>query len=78
VNATSRATGTVHVAVAPVPDRLQNPYSVPPYCVARLNVILPVGIVAPLVEVSVTVAVQILVTPASTGFGLHDTVVVVV
>ena len=37
----------------------------------------PVGVVAPLVEVSVTIAVQVLYTPARTGLGLQDIVAVV-
>jgi hypothetical protein len=77
VKATNKVTGTVHDTVAPVPDRVHNPLSVPPDGTPMPKVIWPVGAVAPLVEVSVTVVVQVLITPARTGFGLHATVVVV-
>jgi len=65
--------GTEHDAVAAVPERVQEPEGKFPI----FTLTWPVGVVAPVVEVSVTVAVQVLVTPASIGFGLHDTVVVV-
>jgi len=78
VKATNKVTGTVHDAVAPVPERVQSADTVPPAGTPMPKVIWPVGAVAPLVEVSVTVAVQMLITPARTGLGLHDMVVVVV
>jgi hypothetical protein len=60
---------TEHVADAVVPARVQ----VPP----GVNVTVPVGVVAPDVDVSVTVAVQLVAWLTKTVDGLHATVVVV-
>jgi hypothetical protein len=58
-----------HVATAPVPARVQVPAG------AKLTV--PVGVVAPVVDVSVTVAVQLVEAPNVMVEGAHATVVVV-
>ena len=42
-----------------------------------VNMTVPVGVVAPVVEVSVTVAAQVVATLSWTDEGLHETVVVV-
>jgi hypothetical protein len=42
-----------------------------------VNVTVPVGVVAPVVEVSVTAATQLVAVLAWTDGGLHETVVVV-
>jgi len=60
---------TQHVAVAPVPANVH----VPP----GVKVTVPVGVVAPVVEVSVTVAVQLVAWLTNTVDGVHATVVVV-
>jgi len=60
---------TEHVAVAPVPANVH----VPP----GVKVTVPVGVVAPVVEVSVTVAVQLVAWLTKTVDGVHATVVVV-
>jgi hypothetical protein len=60
---------TEHVADAVVPARVH----VPP----GVNVTVPVGVVAPVVEVSVTVAVHEVACPTNTVDGVHATVVVV-
>jgi len=60
---------TEHVAVAPVPANVH----VPP----GVKVTVPVGVVAPVVEVSVTVAVQLVAWLTNTVDGVHATVVVV-
>src|SRR5438552_18983143 len=41
-----------------------------------VNMTVPAGVVAPVVEVSVTVAAQVVVTLSWTDEGLHETVVV--
>ena len=64
-------------ATAPVPERLQEGFAVPPIGSVIVNVITPVGVVAPLDAVSVTVAVQEVNTPTSIGLGVQDTVEVV-
>jgi len=61
---------TEHVAVAPVPARVH----VPP----GVKVTVPVGVVAPVVDVSVTVVVHDVACPMKTVDGVHDTVVDVV
>jgi len=61
---------TEHVADAPVPANVQ----VPP----GVKVTVPVGVMAVPVEVSVTVAVQLVAWPMNTVDGVHATVVVVV
>ena len=43
-----------------------------------VNMTVPVGVVAPVVEVSVTVATQLVAALTWTDDGLHETVVVVV
>jgi hypothetical protein len=58
---------TGHVAVAPVPESVQ----VPP----GVKVTVPVGVVAPAPEVSVTVAVQLVAWLTVTVDGLQLTVV---
>ena len=58
---------TEHVAVAPVPARVHVPLGV--------KVTVPVGVVAPVVDVSVTVAVHDVACPMKTVDGVHDTVV---
>ena len=60
---------TEQVAEAPVPARVH----VPP----GVNVTVPVGVVAPDVDVSVTVAVQLVAWLTKTVDGVHATVVVV-
>ena len=60
---------TEHVAEAVVPASVHVPLGV--------NVTVPVGVVAPDVDVSVTVAVQDVACPTNTVDGLHATVVVV-
>jgi hypothetical protein len=60
---------TKHVATAPVPDRVQAPEGV--------NATVPVGVVAPVVLTSVTVAVQVVGWPITTVVGRQATVVVV-
>lgn len=60
----------VHDADAPVPA---SEHVVPP----GVNEIVPVGIVAPLVTVSVTVAVHDVACPTVIVAGVQDTVVVV-
>ena len=42
-----------------------------------VNMTVPVGVVAPVVEVSVTIAAQVVATLSWTDEGLHETVVVV-
>ena len=58
-----------HVAEDPVPDRVQDPLGV------KLTV--PVGAVAPVADVSDTVAVQLVAWLVATVDGLHTTFVVV-
>jgi len=58
-----------HVAEDPVPDRVQDPLGV------KLTV--PVGAVAPVADVSDTVAVQLVAWLIATMDGLHTTFVVV-
>lgn len=57
---------TEHVADAPVPDSVHGPPGV--------NVTVPVGAVAPVVDVSVTVAVQLVGALTATGEGVQATV----
>jgi len=61
---------TEQVADAPVPASVH----VPP----GVNVTVPVGVVAPDADVSVTVAVHDVACPMKTVDGVHDTVVDVV
>ena len=61
---------TEQVAVVPVPASVH----VPP----GVKVTVPVGVVAPDVDVSVTVAVQLVAWLTNTVDGVHATVVVVV
>lgn len=61
---------TEHVATAPVPDRVHVPEGV--------NVTVPPGVVAPVTDASVTVAVHNVDCPITIMDGMHDTVVVVV
>ena len=58
-----------HVADAPVPDSV--------HVAVGVNVTVPVGVVAPVVDVSVTVAVQDVAWLTTTVVGEHDIVVVV-
>ena len=58
-----------HVADAPVPDNV--------HVAVGVNVTVPVGVVAPVVDVSVTVAVQDVAWLTTTVVGEHDIVVVV-
>lgn len=60
---------TEQVAEAPVPDRVH----VPPI----VNVTVPVGVVAPEVEISVTVAMQLVAWLTTTVDGVQAAVVVV-
>jgi len=60
---------TEHVATAPVPVRVHVPEGV--------NVTVPVGGVAPVADVSVTVAVHDVDCPITTMAGVHTTEVVV-
>ena len=60
---------TEHVATAAVPDRVHVPEG--------MNVTVPVGVVAPVEDTSVTVAVQVVASPITTVVGTHATEVVV-
>jgi hypothetical protein len=60
---------TEHVADAPVPDNVHDPPGV--------NATVPVGVVVPLLDMSVTVAVQEVACPITTDTGVHVTVVLV-
>lgn len=60
-----KVTDTKHVAIAPVPVRVH----VPP----GVNATVPVGVVAPVVAVSVTVAVHEVDSPITTVEGVHAT-----
>jgi len=68
-------TFAMQLAVAPLPARVQLPVNVP--VLLLLNVTVPVGVICPVLLVSVTNAVQLVELFTRTAEGLQDTVVLV-
>jgi len=68
-------TFATQLAVAPLPASVQLPVNVP--VLLLLNVTVPVGVIGPVLLVSVTNAVQLVELFTRTAEGLQDTVVLV-